>query len=306
MGKYILRRLGATIVVLFFATLITFILIRLAPGNPALMMLADSATPEEIAAMEAYLGLDKPVIVQYLIYIAGIFKGDFGTSIMYQRPCIDIILSRLPATALLTFAGCTVGLLVAIPLGVLAGVKQGSMVDLSAMTFALLGQSMATVWLAVLLVLIFSVHLGWLPALGYGTFKHLILPAITIGFPLASQTTRLARSGMVDVLKEDYITSTYAKGISRRQVYTKYAFKNAMLPVITIVGLQIAGYLGGAVVTEPVFSWPGLGALMVSAIGNRDYPLVQSTLLVVAVMVSLVNLIVDIINCLVDRRMTLN
>lgn len=306
MLKYILRRLGSTVIVLICATFITFVLIRLAPGNPALMMLADSATEEEIAAMEAYLGLDKPIIVQYLIYIGGIFRGDFGTSIMYRLPCLDIILSRIPATALLAFAGCTVGLIVAIPMGVIAGVKQGSTVDLLAMTFALLGQSMATVWLAVLLVMVFAVNLNWLPALGYGSLKHLILPAITIGFPLAAQTTRMARSGMVDVLKEDYITSTYAKGISRMRVYTKYAFKNAMIPVVTIVGIQIANYLGGAVVTEQVFSWPGLGALMVSAIGNRDYPLVQSTLLLIAIMVSLVNLIVDIVNCWLDRRIALN
>lgn len=306
MWKYILKRLGATLIVLICASFISFILIRLAPGNPALMMLADSATDEEIAAMEVFLGLDKPVIVQYLLFLKGILQGDFGTSILYQVPCARIIFNRVPATILLAFAGCSVGLLIAIPMGIIAGVKQGSAVDVGAMLFALLGQSMATVWLAVLLVLVFSVKLNWLPALGYGSLKHLILPAITIGFPLAAQTTRMARSGMIDVLKEDYITSTYAKGISHGKVYTKYAFKNAIIPVITIVGMQMANYLGGAVVTEQVFSWPGIGALTVQAIGARDYPLVQAILLMIAIMVSLVNFFVDVINCWVDRRMTLN
>lgn len=306
MGNYILRRLGATVVVMICVSFIAFTLLRLAPGDPARLYLPDGATPEEVEALRVTMGIDKPFWVQYFNYIVGVFKGDLGTSMQYGLPCSEIIFGRLGTTLELALAGGIVSVVLCIPLGIIAGVKQGSAVDLGAMFFALIFQSMSNVWLGVFLILVFSVNNNWLPALGYGGIKHLIMPALTIGLPMAAQTTRMARSGMIDTLREDYITATYARGMSNFKIYTKYAFKNAVIPVITLIGINVAGYLGGAIVSEQIFSWPGLGALTNQAISNRDYPLVQSILMVVSSMIALTMLFIDIINSLIDRRVTLN
>ena len=303
--RYILKRLGQTIIVLFLISILVFLLIRIAPGNPARMMLPDTASEEQIHAKEIEMGLDQPLYVQYFKYISGVLRGDLGTSTTYQTDVAGIIFNRFPATLLLAFATVLVSLIISIPIGMIAGVKQGTFVDFFAMLFALLGQSMAPLWLAVLLIYVFSVKLQLLPAMGMGDLAHLILPAIALGYPLASRVTRLGRSGMIDVLREDYITATLAKGIPERKVYTKYAFKNALIPIVTIVGLQIGFFLGGAVVVETIFSWSGVGQLASQAVGNRDYPLVQSLLLVIAAGFALVNLIVDIINAKIDPRITL-
>ena len=305
MGRYILKRLGATVVVVLVVSIIAFFLLRLAPGNPARMMLPDSATEEEIAAMEVRLGLDQPLFIQYFTWVGNILKGDFGTSIQYGRPCIDIILERLPNTIFMALIGSIVAIIIAIPLGIIAGVHQGKGLDLGCMFFALIFQSMSTVWLAVFLVLVFSVNLQWLPAFGTGGFKYVILPALTIGLPQAASTCRMARSGMVDVLREDYITATRARGIREAAINAKYAFKNALIPVITLVGGSVATYLGGAIVTEQIFNWPGLGQLMSMSVNLRDYPLVQAILLVTSANIALIHLLIDIINSLVDRRIVL-
>ncbi len=303
--RYILKRLGQTVIVLFFVSIIAFALIRIAPGNPARMVLPDTATEEQVHAKEIEMGLDKPVYVQYIKYITGVLHGDLGTSTSYQTSVASIIADRLPATLELTAATILVSLLISIPLGIIAGIRQGTMVDFFAMFFGLLGQSMSTVWLAVLMIYIFSVQLGLLPALGMGGIKYLIMPAVTLGYPVASQVVRMGRSGMIDVLREDYITATLAKGIPESRVYTKYAFKNALIPIVTLVGLQIGNYLGGAVVVETIFSWSGIGQLANQSVGNRDYALVQSLLLVIAAGVALVNLVVDLINAWIDPRITL-
>ncbi|MCI8416713.1 MAG: ABC transporter permease [Lachnospiraceae bacterium] len=303
--RYILRRLGQTIIVLFFISILAFALIRIAPGNPARMMLPDTATEEQVHAKEIEMGLDKPLYIQYIKYIGGVLRGDLGTSASYQTSVGSIIADRFPATLLLTAATILVSLLISIPIGIIAGIRQGSMVDFLAMLFALIGQSMSTVWLAVMMIYIFSVKLNLLPALGMGGIKYLILPAITLGYPLAAQVTRMGRSGMIDVLREDYITATLAKGIPESRVYTKYAFKNALIPIVTVVGLQVGYFLGGAVVVETIFSWSGVGQLANQAVGNRDYALVQSLLLVIAAGFALVNLIVDLINAKIDPRITL-
>ncbi len=303
--RYILRRLGQTVIVLFFISILAFALIRIAPGNPARMMLPDTATEEQVHAKEMEMGLDKPLYIQYIKYIGGVLRGDLGTSASYQTSVGSIIADRFPATLLLTAATILVSLLISIPIGIIAGIRQGSMVDFLAMLFALIGQSMSTVWLAVMMIYIFSVKLNLLPALGMGGIKYLILPAITLGYPLAAQVTRMGRSGMIDVLREDYITATLAKGIPESRVYTKYAFKNALIPIVTVVGLQVGYFLGGAVVVETIFSWSGVGQLANQAVGNRDYALVQSLLLVIAAGFALVNLIVDLINAKIDPRITL-
>ncbi len=302
MFKYILKRLGATVIVVLVVSLIAFFLLRLAPGNPARMMLPDDATEEEIAAMEVRLGLDKSVYLQYFIWFGNVLRGDFGTSINYSRPCISVILERLPNTLFMALMGSIVAIIIAIPLGIIAGVHQGTGLDLGCMFFALIFQSMSTVWLAVFLVLVFAVKLHWLPAFGVGGFKYVILPALTIGLPQAANTCRMARSGMVDVLREDYIVATRARGIRDSVINVKYAFKNALIPVITLVGGSVAAYLGGAIVTEQIFNWPGMGQLMSMSINNRDYPMVQAILLVTATGIALVHLAIDLINSAVDRR----
>jgi len=303
--KYIGKRLLQTLLVLFIVSIFAFALIHLAGGNPALLLLPDGASDEAIKAMEHQLGLDQPLYVQYFQYMAGVFRGDLGMSTAYKIPVADIIAERLPYSVVLTMGTVLVGCSLCIPLGIIAGSNRGKAVDFFAMFFALLGNSMSAVWLAVLNVFVFSVWLGVLPSMGAESFSNIILPALTLGYPMAAEITRVGRSGMIDTLSEDYITATYAKGISRRVVNWKYAFKNALIPIITLVGMSIGSYLAGAVVVETVFAWPGIGQLTNQAVGNRDYQLVQSLLLVSATLFTLINLVVDIINSLVDPRVSL-
>ena len=305
MLKYIGKRLLQTLLVLFIVSIFAFALIHLAGGNPALLLLPDGASDEAIKAMEHQLGLDQPLYVQYFQYMAGVFRGDLGMSPAYKIPVADIIAERLPYSVVLTMGTVLVGCSLCIPLGIIAGSNRCKAVDFFAMFFALLGNSMSAVWLAVLNVFVFSVWLGVLPSMGAESFSNIILPALTLGYPMAAEITRVGRSGMIDTLSEDYITATYAKGISRRVVNWKYAFKNALIPIITLVGMSIGSYLAGAVVVETVFAWPGIGQLTNQAVGNRDYQLVQSLLLVSATLFTLINLVVDIINSLVDPRVSL-
>lgn len=305
MLRYIIKRLGQTLIVLFCVSVFSFMLIRIAPGNPALMVLPDGASDEAIKTMEAKMGLDQPLAVQYIKYITGVFKGDLGMSTSYKIGVAQVLKGRIPNTIQLTIATIIFVCILSIPLGILAGSKQGTASDFFAMLFALLGQSMSPVWLAVLNVFVFSVWLGWFPAIGTGGLKHLVLPVLTLGYPMAAEITRIARSGMIDTLGEDYITATYAKGVSRTAVNWKYAFKNALIPVITLIGLQIGTFLAGSIVVETVFSLSGVGQLIYQAVGNRDYALVQSLLLVSAFFFSIINLLVDIINSFIDPRITL-
>jgi peptide/nickel transport system permease protein len=300
---YILKRLGYTVLVLLGVTIIAFFLLKMTPGSPARLMLSDSATEEEVAAKEVEMGLDKPLVVQYLNYMAGVVKGDLGTSLFYKMPNTTLIFQRLPATGFLTLMAALIALIISIPLGIIAGVKNGSAIDFTAMVFALLGQSISGVWLGLVFILFFAVRLGWLPAMGYGTFGHVLMPATSLAMQMAALVTRMLRSSMVDVLQEDYITATYAKGVPGHTIITKYALRNAIMPVITIVGLQIGVFIGGAMVTEQIFGWPGIGSLTVQAIGLRDFSLVQSILLVTSAAFVLINLLVDIIYTLVDPRM---
>lgn len=243
MLKYIGKRLLQTLLVLFIVSIFAFALIHLAGGNPALLLLPDGASDEAIKAMEHQLGLDQPLYVQYFQYMAGVFQGDLGMSTAYKIPVADIIAERLPYSVVLTMGTVLVGCSLCIPLGIIAGSNRGKAVDFFAMFFALLGNSMSAVWLAVLNVFVFSVWLGVLPSMGAESFSNIILPALTLGYPMAAEITRVGRSGMIDTLSEDYITATYAKGISRRVVNWKYAFKNALIPIITLVGMSIGSYL---------------------------------------------------------------
>ena len=303
MVRYLIRRLLHAIFVLLGVSIVIFFLIHLAPGNPVDLILGDNATPEQVAAASAKYGLDKPLVEQYIIWLGNVLKGDLGDSIYFHQSNLELIKDRMPATFELALSALILSLVVALPLGLIAGVKKGSIVDVLAMMFALLGQALSPVWIGLVLILVICVGWGALPAFGYGTFQNIILPSITLGLPMAALVTRLLRSNMIDVLSEDHVTATLAKGISPTRVYTRYALKNAAIPVITVSGLQFAGFLGGAVTTEKIFNWPGLGTLVVAAINVRDFTLVQSVLLVTSAIMVFVNLLVDILYVFVDPRL---
>ena len=303
--RYILKRIGQTFIVLFAVSILSFVLIRLAPGNPAMMVLGDSATVEDIAAMEAKLGLDQPLVKQYITYIVGVLHGDLGTSIIYNKAVSSLVISRFFVSLKISMAALAFSLIISIPIAILAGTHQGKFIDFFAMAFAVLGQSMPTVWLGILNILVFAVFLGIFPAFGYEGPMSLVLPAMTLGYRFAAVATRMGRSGMIDVLREDYITATIAKGIPRHTVYMKYAFKNAMITIFTLVGMQIGHFLGGAVVCETMFGMPGIGQLLNLSVGNRDYFVVQALLLLIATAFAVLNLLVDIVNALIDPRIRL-
>ena len=305
MLRYILKRLGFSVLVLIGVSIIIFSLLRLAPGNPIDFMVAENATEAQKDIVREKYGLDKSYVEQYLIWMGGVLQGDLGDSLFYQQSNWSLIRTKLPYTALLAVSATLLSLLVAIPLGLLAGIKKGSGVDVLAMLFALLGQALSPVWIGLVMILVFAVGLDWLPPMGYGTLQHLIMPSITLGLPMAALVTRLLRANMINVLQEDYITAAYAKGADSLRVNCRYAFKNASIPVITVVGMQMATYLGGAVTTEQIFGWPGLGALTVAAIGNRDYMLVQAIILITSMILVVMNLLVDLLYTIVDPRLNL-
>lgn len=307
MIRYIIKRLGQALIVLFFVVLFAFIIVRMAPSDPARMLAGDGASEEMVEAIREDLGLNKSYPEQFLIYVRDVLRGDLGTSIQYKLPCSEIIFPRVLVSARLAFATILMVILISIPLGVVAGSKRGSFTDFFTMGFAMVGQSLAPVWLCVFLIYIFSVKLGWLPSMGNGKgIQFLIMPVIAMGMQYIAQTTRMTRSEMIDVLTQDYITATRARGISRQEVRWKYALKNAMAPVITLTGMTLGGMLAGTIIVETIFVWPGFGQMLSQAVLTRDYPLVQSGLLVAAALVAIVNLIVDIINALIDPRITLN
>lgn len=309
MGKYILKRFLYMLIVVWAVSLIAFVLLRAAPSDAAVLSLPDTATEEQIEAKREEMGLNDPYIVQYGRYMLDLIRGDLGTSIMYGYSCKDVIFNRLPATFNVAMTSAVLILIIAIPLGITAGVKQGTAVDFFCTFIVVLLQSMAVVWVCILLLLIFTVKFDLLPAMGYQGLAHpeyLVMPIIASGYRLLTTLVRMGRSGMIDVMGEDYITATFARGMSRFEVYTKYAFKNALIPIVTIYGLNISTMLAGAVVIETVFNIPGIGTMLVNAVNHRDYPLVQSTLVVTAIIFAVITLIVDIVNAYIDRRMQLD
>lgn len=306
MKKKIVKRLIASIFVLIGVTIISFMLVRLGGGDPARMMAGALATDAEVEEYRIRMGLDQPYIIQYFNYLGGLLKGDLGYSWSFSMPVSELLATRIPQTLSLSLFGFGWACIFSIILGIIAGIKQGTVVDFVAMFFAIAGQSMAQVWLGFMLILIFSVNLGWLPSQGIGGFSHMILPGLCIGFGYAAQQTRLMRSGMVDVLREDYITATRARGVSSSKTYFMYALKNALLPIITNIGSQFGRIFAGAVVVENIFNWPGMGQLIITAINQRDYQLVQSILLVSAAMLVFCNLLADIVYTFVDPRISLN
>ncbi|WP_433273512.1 ABC transporter permease [Pseudonocardia xinjiangensis] len=294
------RVLGALGVLLAAAT-VAFFLVRLS-GDPVKLLLPPDATVQQEATLRASLGLDRPLIVQYLDYLWGLPRLDLGTSLFYDRPVADVLFERLPATLELAGAALVVSLVIAVPAGILAAVRRGRPADVGVMSAVLVGQSTPAFWAGILLMLLFAVTWQLLPASGYGSFPHLVLPAVTLAIYSVAVVARLLRSSLVDVLASDHIRTAKAKGLSTTEIVFSHALRNASLPVVTVVGLEVGSLLGGAILTEQVFSWPGIGSLTVEAITNRDFPLVQAAVLLFAATFVVVNLLVDLSYTVLDPR----
>jgi ABC-type dipeptide/oligopeptide/nickel transport system permease component len=302
MAAFLLRRLALTIPVVWLVVTLVFGLIHLVPGDPVAQMLGEGAPQPEIERLRHDLGLDQPLLEQYKTYVLGLVKGDLGTSFRNQEPVAQSVAARYPATIELTVAAIAVSLALAIPAGVIGAVKRGTFVDRAIGVFSLFGVSLPNFALGPLLILLFSIVWGILPVSGRGGLSHLILPAITMGGALAAITTRMVRSSMLEEIHQDYVRTARAKGLPERVVLFRHALRNGLLPVITILGLQAGALLAGAIITETVFAWPGLGRLTVQAINARDYPLLQGCILTIALSYILINLLTDAIYSIVDPR----
>jgi peptide/nickel transport system permease protein len=306
MLTWILRRILAVVPVLFGVTLAVFSMLFLVPGDPVKMMLAEFVTnPDQVAQMRAQLHLDEPLAKQYGRFVANAVRGDLGTSIRSRRPVTIEIGENLASTAQLALAAMLVAIGLGIPLGLLAALSRNSWLDVASMGGALLGVSMPSFWLGLLLIFAFSLHLAWFPATGGGDLHHLVLPAITLGMIAAAIIARLTRSSMLEVLGQDYVRTARAKGLGGFAVVVRHALKNALIPIITIFGLQFGNLLAGAVIVETVFSRPGLGRLIVGGILNKDFPLVQGVVLFVATVYVLINVLVDVAYAYADPRIRL-
>ena len=302
MTRYLVRRLLLTIPVLFGVATLVFSLIHLVPGDPVQAMLGESASPQDISELRGRLGLDRPLLVQYGAFLKGVARGDLGASLRTNQTVTSAIAERLPATLELAFAAMFVAILISIPLGIIAAVRAGTHVDHAATTLALVGISMPNFWLGPLLAILFSVTLGWLPVSGRGTAAHLVLPAITLGAPLAAVIARMTRASVIEELRELYVLAARARGLSRARAVLRHAFRNSLIPIVTVLGLQFGAVLTGAVITETIFAWPGVGRLLIQSISFRDYPLVQGCILLIAVTYVTMNLLTDLTYGFLDPR----
>jgi peptide/nickel transport system permease protein len=302
MLRYLVRRLLLTVPVLLGVATLVFALIHLVPGDPAQAMLGEGATVEEVQRLRGQLGLDEPLLVQYRSFLGGILRGDLGTSFRYGTPVTGEISARLPNTALLAVAAMLAAIVLAIPLGILAAVFRATAIDHAAMTFALIGISMPNFWLGPLLAILFAVQLGWLPVSGTGTPAHLVLPAITLGAALAAILARMTRASVLEELRELYVLAARARGLSGRRAVLRHAFRNSLIPIVTIIGLQFGAVLTGTIITETIFAWPGIGRLLIQAINFRDYPLIQGCILFISVTYVAMNLLTDLTYGYLDPR----
>jgi len=304
MRTFLLRRLLQSLVVLLGVSFVVFFILFLT-GDPAAVMLPPEATAEDIQHFRESMGFNDPFFVQYGRFLLGALRGNFGTSIRHGEPAFTLVVERMPATFELAGAALVIALLLAIPAGIVSAVRRNTVVDYISTVVALLGQSMPTFWLGIMLILVFSVQFHVLPSSGRGTWQHLVLPAVTLGLFTTARITRLTRSGMLEVLNQDYIRTAKAKGVSDPPVVWKHALKNAAIPIVTIVGIELGTLLGGSVITETIFAWPGVGRLSVQAIYNRDYPVVQAAVFLLAATFIVVNLLVDLIYTYLDPRIRL-
>jgi peptide/nickel transport system permease protein len=308
--RYIIRRIIGLIPVLFCVSVVVFIITRVIPGDPASVMLGPQATVEAVEALRAKLGLDQPYLVQYGRFLKDLLRGDLGTSIYYHQSVLSLILERMPNTLILGGTSLVIALVVAVPIGILSATKQYSFFDYFSMTLSLLGVSIPIFWLGMMLVFVFSLKLGWLPATGIGSngfvdyIRHLILPSLALSTIPMATFARITRSSMLEVIRQDYIRTARAKGLHERIVIWKHALKNALIPLITVVGMQVSTMLSGAVLTETIFAWPGMGRLIVDAIDKRDFMMVQGGVIFISAVFVLVNLIVDIMYVVVNPRIS--
>ncbi|SDM66489.1 peptide/nickel transport system permease protein [Fictibacillus solisalsi] len=301
MKKYLIRRLLQLIPVLFIITFVVFVLVYLA-GDPVSLMLPEDASEEDREALREALGLNEPFLYQYFHFLGDLISGDFGTSFRYSQEALPLVLERLPATFELAAASMLVAIVLAIPLGIFSARKRNSFVDLFITGGSVLGKAMPNFWLGIMLILMLAVNYQIFPVSGRGTFVHLVLPAITLGTGVAAEMTRLIRSSMLEILHQDYIRTAKSKGVSDTLVIFKHAFRNSLIPVVTITSLQISHLVSGALITETVFSWPGLGQLLVQAVNGRDMAVVQAAVFVIAILVIVINLITDLVYRLLDPR----
>ena len=302
MLKYIIKKLLLMIPVLLGLTIIVFLILHLAPGDPVHKVVGPNATPEVYENVKRSMGLDRPLIIQYFDYLGNLLKGDLGSSILQHRPVADIVMERFPITIGLGVRALLLSFLIAVPVGIIAAVNRNKLLDYFAMTFALVGISMPTFWFGMLLLYFFAYKLRLFPISGYGTWKHLMLPVITMGLTDAAVIARMMRSSMLEVIGQDYIRTARAKGLKEKVVTNKHALKNALIPVITLLGMRMGWIIGGSVTLEIIFSIPGLGRTMVDSIFSRDYPVVQGSILILAASVMISNLIADILYAVVDPR----
>ena len=303
MLQYLFKRLWHTVYVIIGISVISFFFIHLS-GDPVMLMLPADASNQEIEDLRQQLGFNDPIYVQYLRFAWQALRGEFGQSLYYKIPAMQLILERLPASLELAVAAMLIALVVAVPIGIISAVRRGSLLDMGSMFGALFGLSMPHFWLGIMLIMIFSVKLGWLPTSGRGTLAHLIMPSVALGLSLMAMFARLTRSVMLEVLSLDYIRTARSKGLKEWIVVSKHAFKNALIPLVTVAGMQFGFLLGGTVIIETVFAWPGVGRLVVQAIFNRDYPLVQAVVLVLAVIFIAVNFIVDMLYMYLDPQIS--
>jgi peptide/nickel transport system permease protein len=301
MKPYVARQLVQLVVVIVGISMLAFAILHVI-GDPVLLLLPQNAGKEEYARYHKLLGLDQPLYVQYWKFASRAIQGDFGKSWYTDTPAFRLVLQRMAPTIYLTLAGLVMALLIALPLGILAALKQHSFVDNLCTMVAVAGQAMPIFWLGIMLIIIFAVRLRALPASGYGTWQHFLMPAFTLGAFLAPLTMRLVRSGVIEIMNMEYIKTARAKGLGEWMVVVKHAFRNACIPVITVLGLQFGQLLGGAIITETVFAWPGVATLTVESIRNQDFPVVQCAVVLLALIIVSVNFIVDMIVGLIDPR----
>ena len=301
MKSFILHRLFQSVIVIWGISLITFSLLHLF-RDPVLILLPPEATKEDVELLRREMGLDQPIVVQYVKFLSGMVRGDFGKSFVAHQPALSLVLERMPMTLWLAASGLLLAIIVSIPLGVLAAIRRNRIQDHSASVLAVLGQAMPLFWLDIMLIIIFAVKLRLLPASGAGSFKHIILPAAGIAVSLLPILMRLTRSRMIEILSQDYIRTARAKGLGERAVLFRHALRNALIPVITILGFQFGMLLGGAVITETIFAWPGVASLVVDSIFNSDFPVVQAAVAMFALLIVFANLLTDIAVAWLDPK----
>jgi ABC-type dipeptide/oligopeptide/nickel transport system permease component len=304
MKQYIVRRLGYSLLSLFLLSLTIFFFVRVT-GDPAALLVEPGASPDDIAAIHHQFGLDRPLIVQYGLFMASLLHGDFGQSFYYQTPVFDLYMSRLPNSLLLAIVAMGLSLVIGIPSGILASVQVGRFWDSFGKIFSLLGLSLPSFWVGLVLILVFSVYLGWLPSSGAGTPWHLIMPAFALGWYFAASHMRLTRSSMLEVLGSEYVKLARLKGLPQKLVIAKHAFKNALIPVLTLAGINLVIMVNVAVVVEVVFAWPGIGRLLYEGISFRDFPVVQGVVIMAGAMIVTVNFLIDILYAVIDPRIRL-